>query len=220
MYMHQDNLANPIDLPVGKAVCVGRNYRDHIDELHSEVPAEPLLFMKPKTALCHMHNPLRIPQGMGECHNELEVAVLLKQPLCNAAADEVLAAIWGIGLGLDLTLRDVQQTLKQKGLPWERSKAFDFSCPLSGFVPVSQLARLDDIQFTLTVNDQQRQTGHTAKMMHAIPELIAHMSGVFTLEAGDVILTGTPKGVAALNNNDVVRAELIDHFHVSTKVTG
>ncbi|MCU7555973.1 fumarylacetoacetate hydrolase family protein [Alteromonas sp. ASW11-19] len=220
MYMHQDNLGNPIALPVGKAICVGRNYHDHIDEMRSEVPAEPLLFMKPKAAFCHMQNPLRIPEGKGECHNELEVAVLLKQPLCNASVGEVLAAIWGIGLGLDLTLRDVQQTLKQKGLPWERSKAFDFSCPLSGFVPVSQFTRLDDIHFSLTVNDQQRQSGNTAMMLHAIPELIAHMSGVFTLDAGDVILTGTPKGVAALNNNDVVRAELADHFHVSTKVIG
>ena len=220
MYLHNDNLGNPIDLPVGKAVCVGRNYLDHIDEMRSAVPEEPLLFMKPKTALCDMSQPLVIPLDKGECHNELEVAVLLKQPLCRADNEEALNAIWGVGLALDFTLRDVQRSLKEKGLPWERCNAFDFSCPVSGFVPVSQVSDVQDLKFSLTVNNELRQSGHTAMMLHRVADLIAHMSQVFTLEAGDVVITGTPKGVGPLHSGDALSVVLEGHLSVSTTVAG
>lgn len=220
MYLHQDNLGNPIDLPVGKVVCVGRNYLDHIDEMRSAVPEEPLLFMKPKAALCDMAQSLMIPLDQGECHNELEVALLLRQPLCRANRDEVLKSLWGVGLALDFTLRDVQRKLKEKGLPWERCKSFDFSCPVSGFVPVSQISDLQDLTFSLTVNGIQRQAGHTALMLHQIADLVSHMSHVFTLDAGDIIITGTPKGVGALHPGDALAAALDGHLSVSTTVTG
>lgn len=218
MYLHQDNLKNPIDLPVGKVVCVGRNYLDHIDEMRSAVPEEPLLFMKPKAALCDMSQPLVIPLHKGECHNELEVAVLLKHPLCRADKEEAMQSLWGVGLALDFTLRDVQKSLKEKGLPWERCKSFDFSCPVSGFVPISQISDIQDLTFTLTVNGKQRQTGHTALMLHQVAALLSHMSEVFTLEAGDIIITGTPKGVAALHPGDELMATLDGHFSVATTV--
>ena len=218
MYLHQDNLNNPIDLPVGKVVCVGRNYLDHIDEMRSAVPEEPLLFMKPKAALCNMSQPLVIPLDKGECHNELEVAVLLKQPLCKADKNDVINALWGVGLALDFTLRELQQSLKEKGLPWERCKSFDFSCPVSGFVPMSQVADIQDLRFSLIVNDVQRQTGHTALMLHQVVDLLSHMSHVFTLDAGDIVITGTPKGVEALNPGDEITAKLDGHFSVSTAV--
>ena len=220
MYLHQDNLGNPIDLPVGKVVCVGRNYLDHIDEMHSAVPEEPLLFMKPKAALCDMSQPLVIPLDKGECHNELELAVLLKQPLCKADKEDVISAIWGVGLALDFTLRELQKNLKEKGLPWERCKSFDFSCPVSGFVPFSQIADVQDLTFSLAVNGAQRQAGHTALMLHKVAELLSHMSQVFTLDAGDIIITGTPKGVDALHPGDEIEAKLDGHLAVSTTVAG
>ena len=220
MYQHRDHEGNVIDLPVEKVVCIGRNYLDHIHEMKSAVPDLPLLFLKPKAALCDMALPLCIPTDKGECHNELEVAVLLKSPLCNATEAEVRSAIWGVGLALDLTLRDIQRELKAQGHPWERAKAFDYSCPVSGFVPVESMGDLQDIHFTLNINGEPRQIGHTALMLHNIVSLIAHMSCTFRLDAGDVILTGTPKGVGPLNINDTIEAVLEGYFSVNTKVTG
>ena len=218
VYQHKDVNSNLISLPVGKAVCIGRNYLDHIDEMKSAVPSSPLLFLKPKAALCDMSEPLVVPSDKGECHNELEVSVLLQSPLTCANESAVKQAIWGIGLGLDLTLRDVQKELKQQGQPWERAKAFDNSCPLSGFVPVSEFNDLQDIHFSLTINQQLRQRGHTAMMLHHIIPMIAHMSHSFTLDAGDVVLTGTPKGVGPLVAGDSVNAQLGDVLSVSTQV--
>jgi 2-keto-4-pentenoate hydratase/2-oxohepta-3-ene-1,7-dioic acid hydratase in catechol pathway len=218
MYQHSDVQGNPIALPVGKVACIGRNYLDHIEEMKSVVSASPLLFLKPKAALCDMGKPLSIPTEQGECHNELEVAVLLKHTVSKATENEVLAAIWGIGLGLDLTLRDVQRELKAQGQPWERAKSFDLSCPVSGFVPIDSITDLQDLHFTLSINGEVRQSGHTAMMLHKIVPLIAHMSQTFTLDAGDIVLTGTPKGVGPLLVGDTIEATLHDKMTVNTKV--
>lgn len=218
MYQHLDVQGNPIALPVGKVACIGRNYLDHIEEMKSVVSASPLLFLKPKAALCDMGKPLSIPTEQGECHNELEVAVLLKHTVSKATENEVLAAIWGIGLGLDLTLRDVQRELKAQGQPWERAKSFDLSCPVSGFVPIDSITDLQDLHFTLSINGEVRQSGHTAMMLHKIVPLIAHMSQTFTLDAGDIVLTGTPKGVGPLLVGDTIEATLNDKITVNTKV--
>lgn len=217
-YRHIDSQGNEISLPVSKVVCIGRNYLDHIQEMNSTVSEAPLLFMKPKSALCHMQEPIAIPTDKGDCHNELEVSVLLKSPLKNASDDEVKDAIWGIGLGLDLTLREVQAALKQQGQPWERAKSFDNSAPLSGFVPLNAFDNLEDLRFTLTINEEVRQQGHTELMLHKIIPLIAHMSSIFTLDSGDVILTGTPKGVGKLSPADKVVASLAGHLTVKTEV--
>lgn len=218
-YQHKQESGEAIPLPVNKVVCIGRNYLDHIQEMNSVVSEQPLLFMKPKASMCHMSSPIVIPSDKGSCHNELEVAVLLKNTLKNASESDVASAIWGIGLGLDLTLRDIQATLKKQGQPWERAKAFDNSAPLSPFVPIEQFDGLDDLRFTLEINGEVRQQGHTALMLHKVIPLIAHMSSVFTLDAGDVILTGTPKGVGPLYEGDTVTASLSAYFSVQTKVT-
>jgi len=217
-YRHIDTQGNEIALPVNKVVCIGRNYLDHIQEMNATVSEAPLLFMKPKAAMCHMHEPIAVPTDKGECHNELEVSVLLKSSLKNASEDEVKSAMWGIGLGLDLTLREVQATLKKQGQPWERAKSFDSSAPLSGFLPLSSVGNLDDLRFTLTINGEVRQQGHTALMLHKIVTLIAHMSSIFTLDSGDVILTGTPKGVGKLSPSDRVFASLGNQVSVYTEV--
>ena len=219
-YLHKDNNGSPISLPVSKVVCIGRNYLDHIQEMNSTVSEAPLLFMKPKAALCYLDEAIQVPTDKGECHNELEVSILLKSSLKNATEEEVLNAIWGVGVGLDLTLRDVQAAFKAQGQPWERAKSFDYSAPVSGFVPLNEMGDLNDLHFTLTINGEVRQQGHTAMMLHKIVPLIAHMSEVFTLDSGDVILTGTPKGVGPLLPGDTIDAEFTGYLSIQTKVVG
>jgi 2-keto-4-pentenoate hydratase/2-oxohepta-3-ene-1,7-dioic acid hydratase in catechol pathway len=216
--MHIDSDGNKIDLPVGKVVCVGRNYLQHIKELKNEVPSQPLLFIKPSTALSPLNEPICIPKKLGHCHNELELAVLIKTSLCQASIQEVEAAIWGVGLGLDLTLRDVQNTLKKQGHPWERAKAFDCSCPMSQFVMLDNVEKLSNIEFCLSVNSDIRQQGNSQGMLFPVLELLVDISNTFTILPGDIVMTGTPEGVAALSVGDQLKIELNGHFSVRTCV--
>jgi len=193
---------------VGKVVCVGRNYADHAKELNNPVPAEPLWFIKPGSCIVPMQNTIRIPQGRGSCHHELEVAILVGEKLCGVAASSVRHAIAGIGLALDLTLRDVQASLKEKGHPWEVAKAFDGSCVLSDFLPLDVFEDLQRIEFSLAVNGQLRQNGSTSQQLFPILSLLSIASSHFTLEPGDVLLTGTPAGVAALAAGDALCARI------------
>jgi len=207
-----------IDLPVGKVVCVGRNYMDHIEEMSSQVSVVPLLFMKPSTAIVDMREPVAIPSNQGECHNELEVALLIGEKLCKASIEQASAAVRGIGLGLDLTLRDEQQRLKQAGQPWERAKSFDASCPLSPFIIVDSLSQSAHFSFQLHVNQKLVQNGDTKLMLTSMLQLVAEISQYFTLLPGDVILTGTPKGVGPLQVGDQITAMLEGHINVTTRV--
>jgi 2-keto-4-pentenoate hydratase/2-oxohepta-3-ene-1,7-dioic acid hydratase in catechol pathway len=217
-YNHIDSDGNNIDLPVGKVVCVGRNYLQHIKELDNEVPSEPILFNKSSTALCPLNKPVVLPKHLGPCHNELEVAVLIKNKLCQASIQDAETAIWGIGVGLDLTLRDVQTALKKQGHPWERAKAFDRSCPMSQFVVKDRVENLSDINFNLRVNNEVRQLGNSQDMLFSILILLVNISNTFTLLPGDIVMTGTPKGVAALQVNDELTIELNGHFLIRTYV--
>lgn len=219
MLQLRDDAAKAIDLTLGKVVCVGRNYLDHINELNNEVPDEPLLFIKPATAVVDMAQPLQLPQGQGACHNELEVAVLIQKTLRCADENDIAEAIWGYGLGLDLTLRDKQSQLKAKGQPWERAKAFDGSCPLSAFVPANKVPEPQSIDFTLEVNGHVRQQGNTEMMMHQIVSLLLNISHTFTLLPGDVVMTGTPKGVGPLQSGDKLTCRLASLLTVNTEVS-
>lgn len=216
-YQHLWKDGNPVHLPLGKIVCIGRNYAEHARELNNPVPDQPLLFIKPSTAAVHVTRPLDFPRDRGSVHFETELAVLIGRPLTNASAAEAKTAIFGYGLALDLTLRDVQSQLKEKGQPWERAKAFDGSCPLSPFVPAELLPE-DNIHFTLDVDGERRQTGDTRDMLHPVLELISHMSSQFTLLPGDVVLTGTPKGVGPLQSGQTLSLELEKLLFVETKV--
>ena len=218
-YLHCAFDGSVLSLPVGKVVCVGRNYADHIQELNNATPDEPLLFIKPVTSLCHLAQPIVIPKDRGECHNELEVAVLMKTKLHNANEVSALESIWGCGLGLDLTLRDVQNNLKAKGLPWERAKAFDNACPLSNFIPIEQIHDIENIDFTLSINDKQMQQGNTGFMLYNIASLLSEISHVFTLLPGDVVMTGTPKGVGPLHSGDTIICRFNDIMTVNTSVS-
>lgn len=203
MYQHHNWQGALLDFPVSKVVCVGSNYAKHIQEMGSATPEEPVLFIKPETALCDLRQPLALPQGLGSVHHEVELAVLIGSTLRQASEEHVQQAIAGYGVALDLTLRDIQSKMKKAGQPWEKAKGFDNSCPISGFIPAT--AFKSDPQATplgLKINGEVRQQGNTADMIHKIVPLIAYMSRYFTLRAGDVILTGTPEGVGPLHSGD------------------
>ncbi len=217
-YVHRSFDASIIPLPAGKLVCVGRNYADHIKELNNATPSEPLLFMKPNTSLCRMDEPIALPKGQGECHNELEVAVLIKQTLSKADVNTAHQGIWGLGLGLDLTLRDLQNQLKAKGLPWERAKSFDNACPVSAFLPIEQFANIQSVDFSLQINSQLRQKGNTSLMLYDIDSLLSEISQTFTLLPGDIVMTGTPKGVGPLVSGDKLHCRLNDALSITTSV--
>lgn len=208
----------PLDLPVGKVVCVGRNYAEHAKELNNPVPTSPILFMKPSTSVVALEPGFAIPQGQGECHHELEMSVLIGKPLKNADEAAAKDAILGYGIGLDLTLRDLQNKLKEKSHPWEVAKAFDGANPLSAFISAAQLADPERTAIRLTVNEQVRQQGNTSDMITPVFKLLAFMSRHFTLLPGDVIMTGTPAGVAALRSGDRLQLTLGDLLSCTTVV--
>lgn len=216
-YQHHWKDGTPVHLPLGKIVCIGRNYAEHARELNNPVPDEPLLFIKPATAAVHITRPLDFPRDRGDVHFETELAILIGRPITNASPSEAEAAILGYGLALDLTLRDVQSLLKEKRQPWERAKAFDGACPLSPFVAADKL-RKDHLTFTLDIDGIRQQTGDTRDMLNPIIPLIAHMSSQFTLMPGDVVLTGTPSGVGALASGQILSLELEDVLFVETRV--
>ena len=201
-YKHCWISGDQIDLPVGKVVCVGRNYAAHIAELSNAVPEAPVLFIKPTTSLTPMDMPIPLPVNRGEVHYETEIALLIEHPLSGASEDECAGAVLAVGLGLDLTLRELQSQQKNKGLPWEVAKAFDNSCPVSGFVAKEHVGRFDDIAFSLSINSEPKQQGHSSNMMTSIPKLLSYISQHFTLMPGDIVLTGTPEGIGPLKPKD------------------
>ena len=193
---------------IGKIVCLARNYAEHARELGNETPAAPVLFMKPASSVIGDGATVRIPAYSQECHYEIELAVLIGTQARTVTVDKALEHVAGYGVAIDMTLRDVQNGLKAKGLPWEIAKGFDTACPLSDFVAVGALADPHALQLTLAVNGEVRQNGTSADMIHRVAQIIAHISAIFTLEPGDVILTGTPAGVGPVRAGDVMTAEI------------
>lgn len=217
-YQHLTASDEPIALPVGKVVCIGQNYQDHIAEMQSKTAAQALFFIKPSTALCAFAPGFSIPSGQGDVHNETELAVLIAKPLKRASAAEVMEAIWGYSLALDLTLREVQAELKKLGRPWEIAKGFDDACPIAGFVSKTQVPHPQQLEFRLTVNGEVRQHGNSANMIRGISQMISEMSQHFTLLPGDVVLTGTPAGVGPLHAGDTLQLQLADLFTETSRV--
>ncbi|XVN13773.1 fumarylacetoacetate hydrolase family protein [Pseudomonas corrugata] len=207
-YQHQYVDGTRIHFPVGKVVCIGRNYAEHAKELDNPVPTEPLLFIKPGSCVVPLEG-FSIPVDRGSVHYEAEIAVLIGKPLSTRpSVEEVLDAISGFAPALDLTLRDKQAELKAKGLPWEVAKSFDGAAVIGPFVSNATFADLTDIPVRLTINGEVRQDGNSSLMLNPIVPMIQYMAGCFSLQAGDVILTGTPAGVGPLNVGDELVLEL------------
>ena len=193
---------------VGKIICIGRNYAEHVKELGNVVSDSPVLFMKPASSIVHDGGHVVIPDYSDECHHEVELAVLIGKGGRKIAPGQALQHVAGYGVAIDLTLRDVQSKLKEKGHPWEIAKAFDTSCPLSVFVPADAVSDPQNLRLRLSVNGELRQNGNSSDMIRPVAELIAETSGYFSLSAGDILLTGTPAGVSRLCSGDQVFAEI------------
>jgi len=206
--MRTARLTSGRHLPIGKILCIGRNYSDHIRELGNATPEAPVIFIKPASSVIGEGEAIVIPPYSRECHYEAELALLIGRKGKDIPVERAMEHIAGYGVGIDLTLRDVQDEQKKKGLPWEIAKGFDTACPLSAFVEASSVADPQNLEIRLTVNGKIRQDGNTSMMIHRIPAIISHMSGSFTLEPGDVILTGTPAGVSRIVSGDHLVAEI------------
>ncbi|WP_165666157.1 fumarylacetoacetate hydrolase family protein [Metapseudomonas otitidis] len=211
-YQHQYVDGTRIHFPLGKVVCIGRNYAEHAKELNNPVPTEPLLFIKPASSVVAIEGGFSIPEDRGAVHYEAEIAVLIGKPLSrHPSAEEARDAISGFAPALDLTLRDVQAKLKEKGWPWEVAKAFDGACVLAPFIPGDAVEALDDIGIRLTINGEVRQDGNSRDMLNPILPLLQAISQHFSLQPGDVVLTGTPVGVGPLHKGDALVLELVGH---------
>ena len=191
-----------------KIICIGRNYADHIKELDNERPDEPVIFMKPDTAVVQKQFPFVIPEFSNDVHHEVEVLVKINKVGKYIDAKFAHKYYDEIGLGIDFTARDVQAKLKEKGLPWEKAKAFDGSAVVGDFLPKTEFADLQNINFELTNNGETVQKGNTSLMLWKIDELVAYASQYFTLRTGDIIFTGTPQGVAAVKDGDVLEGSI------------
>jgi len=207
--MHSINIKGTDEkVRVGKIVCLGRNYLDHIRELNNEVPDAPVIFCKPASSLIANGGTIRIPPYSDDCHHELELALLIGKTGKQIAEAEALEYVSGYGVALDLTLRDVQTRQKEKGLPWEIAKGFDTSCPLSDFTAADEVENPDNLELCLKINGQVRQQGNTNMMMRSVAMIVSQISEYYTLEAGDIILTGTPAGVGPLQQGDSLVGEI------------
>lgn len=193
-----------------KIICIGRNYANHISELNNVRPDEPVIFMKPDTSVLPKKTPFTIPEFSNEIHHEIEV--LIKISKVGKYIDAKFAHKYydEIGLGIDFTARDLQNSLKEKGLPWEKAKAFDGSAIIGDFQPKNNFNSIENITFELKNNGKTVQKGNTQEMLWKIDEIIAHVSQYFTLKKGDIIFTGTPEGVAKVAPNDILEAFLED----------
>lgn len=201
-----------------KIICIGRNYTEHIEELANEKPKEPVVFLKPDSAIVLKNNPFIIPPFSNDIHYEVEVLVKINRT--GKHIDKKFAHKYydEIGLGIDFTARDLQNKLKEKGLPWEKAKAFDGSAVISKFIPKENL-NLNKLSFQLLKNEVLVQDGNTANMLWKIDEIIAYVSQFFTLKIGDVIFTGTPAGVGKVNANDklIGMIENVEMFVIKVK---
>ncbi|MCF8423770.1 MAG: fumarylacetoacetate hydrolase family protein [Bacteroidia bacterium] len=201
-----------------KIICIGRNYAEHAKELNNAIPTEPVFFMKPDTALLKDGEPFYYPDITKDLHHEIEIVIKINK--VGKHIDEQFAHKYydEIGLGIDFTARDLQAECKAKGLPWEKAKAFDNSAPIGKFISKDKLGDLSEIEFELKINGQSRQVGNTKDLLFSFDQIISYVSKFVTLKVGDLIYTGTPSGVGAVEIGDklqcYIKGDLFLDFEV------
>ena len=200
-----------------KIIAIGRNYAAHIEELNNERPTEPVIFMKPDTAILRNNEPFYHPDFSKNIHFEVEILVkinreakFIQEKFAHKYYDE-------IGIGIDFTARDLQSTLKEKGLPWEKAKGFNGSAPISNFVSKENFD-LTDLNFSLKQNGDLKQEGNSSLMLYSIDQIISYVSQFFTLKKGDILFTGTPEGVETIEVGDILEAFIEDKKMLSVEV--
>ena len=192
----------------GSIYCIGRNYAKHAAEMKSEVPESPVVFLKPRSSLIFDRESVVIPTLTNEVHHEVELVILIGKKAKNISPEIAREVIKAFGIGLDMTARDLQSQAKKAGLPWSLAKGFDTFAPLGNLLPFSNKFNLQDLSIEIKVNGNTRQSGHTSDMIFSVEEIISYLSNCFTLYPGDLIYTGTPEGVAAVQKGDQIEASL------------
>jgi len=196
------------EITIGKIVCVGRNYAEHVQELGNTIPEKPVVFLKPVSSVIYSGDEIVCPAFSNDMHHESELVLLIGENIKNADLEISENAITGYGIGLDMTLRDVQSELKKKGHPWTIAKCFDTSTVLSEFIEKSAYQLTLDETISLKVNDEFRQKDQLNKMLFKPAEIVQYISSLMTLEKGDLIFTGSPKGVSKVVSGDKLVAQL------------
>lgn len=194
--------------PIGSVYCIGRNYQKHARELGNAISDHPLVFLKPASSIIYDGQSIILPTQSLEVHHEVELVIAIGREGQNISREEALSHILGIGIGVDVTARDIQQQAKDDGHPWSVAKGFDTFAPVSSFLSFDSNIDLDSLQLVLRVNEELRQDGNTKNMIFRVEKLIAYLSKIFTLYPGDLIFTGTPEGVSEIHEGDAVQAEL------------
>lgn len=195
-------------IAIGKIVCVGRNYAKHAEELGNEIPEFPLIFLKPASSLIYSGEQIVKPNDSGELHHEVELVLLIGNDVKNANDEEAENAIYGYTVGLDMTLRDIQSELKKKGHPWTLAKVFDTSAVISGITLKKDYQLKGNEKIQLIVNNDLKQSSTLDFMLFNSVQIVKYLSNKFTLEKGDLIFTGTPEGVGAVNPGDKIYASI------------
>lgn len=189
-----------------KIICIGKNYAEHVKEMKSAIPTEPVFFMKPDTAVIKDGQPFYYPDFSKEIHHEVELILKINKPGKNIAAEFANKYYDEIGIGIDFTARDLQMQCKEKGLPWEKSKSFDGSAALGEFIDKKKFAAMNNINFHLTINGNTVQKGNTKDLLFSFDAVIAYVSKFITLKTGDLLYTGTPEGVGNVKIGDRLEA--------------
>ena len=191
-----------------KIICIGRNYAEHAKEMKSEVPTEPVFFMKPDTALLKDNEPFYFPDFTKDLHHEIEVVLKISKVGKHITEEFAHKYYDEISLGIDFTARDLQAQCKAKGLPWEKAKSFDGSAPIGKFVKKTELGDLQNLNFELKINNESKQKGNTSDLLFSFDKVIAYVSQFVTLKVGDLIYTGTPEGVGPVKIGDQLQGSL------------
>jgi acylpyruvate hydrolase len=217
--MSEVRFANGKTLRVGKIICLGKNYPEHAREMHGEPPAQPVLFLKPTTAIIHDGETVEVPAFASVLHHEVELVAVIGKQGKHIKTEEAVRHICGYAVGLDMTLRDVQDVAKKKGLPWSVAKGFDTSAPVSDAVLAETVTDPHSLNIELTVNGNIRQSSNTSEMIFKLDYQVAYISSIFKLEEGDLIFTGTPEGVGQAVSGDVIegRVEKVGAVRVKVK---
>lgn len=211
-------LSRPLE--IGSIYCIGRNYVEHVRELNHEVPDEPLVFLKPASAVIHDGGSVVLPGKSREVHHEIELVAAIGKEANGISREKALDYVAGYGIGIDVTARDLQAKAKRAGTPWTVAKGFDTFAPLSDFIPADRIADPQQLDLELRVNGKIRQKGGTDLMIFPVDELISYLSGIFTLYPGDLLFTGTPAGVSPIEAGDRLTGSMGDDLaSLSVNVT-
>lgn len=206
--MEKKNIPGLPHLQFRNLFCIGRNYVEHAKELNNEVPTQPLVFLKPTSSIIFDGDTIRIPPQSKNVHHEVELAVAIDKAGKNIPKETALEYVGGYGIGIDVTARDIQQKAKDKGHPWTVAKGFDTFAPLSEFIDKKRIEDPQNLDLQISVNGIERQSDNTKLMIYTVADLIHYLSTIFTLQPGDIILTGTPKGVSSITKGDKIEAFL------------